>query len=352
MIETGDSLQSGTDVSNDAIKPALNDQSDNISGEITATEVKRAAVLMPNWLSEFIIALSVVTRKSADSAFDFSLIVPERLMSLSKAISPLPVIQYSRKNNLQFLDSAALVKEAAIDKMYILPHSFSSAYFAFKTGVPYCRGINAEQRNKFLTENISSDIVTFKEHLSREYSVVMEVPFAETSSWTGAAISSHPNYCGSVVLCTGAGEITRRWTGFEELVKLWPDQNFVLLGDDDDVRSAKNVGRMLPHRVVNLTGKTTLDEAASIIAGASVVIANDTGLMQLSGFLGTPVVGIFGGSSPSWRYPLGKNVRVIKSADSDCRFCFKRECAKKDFRCLTSILPEDIIGAAMEIKRK
>lgn len=330
----------------------LDNEAGRDSTPVIETTAVHAAVLMPNWLSEFIIALWVVTRKAEDQAFKFTLIVPERFVALCRAISPLPVIQYSRKNNLQFFDSAARVKDAKFEKIFLLPHSFSSALFAFKTGIPNCRGINAEQRNKFLTESISSEIITFKEHLSREYSVVMDVPYTDVSTWSGSAIDPQPNYAGSVVLCTGAGEPTKRWQGFEELVKLWSDQHFVLLGDDDDVESAKNVGRMLPHRVVNLTGRTTLDEAAAIIAGASVVIANDSGLMQLAGFLGTPVVAIFGGSSPLWRRPLGPNARIVKSSDADCRFCFKKECAKKDFRCLTSILPVDIIGAAMEIMRK
>jgi len=315
-------------------------------------EIRRVAVLMPNWLSEFIIALSVVTRKATASKYEFSLIVPERFVALCKKLSPLPVIPYNRKNSLQFLDSAALVKEASIDKLFLLPHSFSSAYFAFKTGVPICRGISAEQRNQFLTENVSSEVVTKTQHLSKEYSAVLETDYEEPSLWPGVSIEPHPHYAGYVVLCPGSGEVTRRWTGFEELVKLWPDQNFAILGDDADVKAARPVGRRLPHRVINLTGQTTLDDAAEIIAGASVVIANDSGLMQIAGYLGTPVVAIFGGSSPAWRKPLGSSARVITSSDSPCQFCFKRECARHNFDCLESVLPEDVIAPAMDIMRK
>lgn len=314
--------------------------------------IKKNAVLMPNWISEFILALSVVTRKAGDSDHEITLIVPEHLIPLCKLLSALPLIPYSRNNSLHFLDSAAIVKEAAFDKLYLLPHSFSSAWFGYKTGVPGCRGIGAEQRKQFLTESISSEISSKEKHLTSEYSIVLETEYIDPSSWPGITIDGHAHFCGSVVLCPGSGEITRRWTGFEDLVKIWPDQNFILIGDENDVEASKNVGLRLPHRVVNLTGKTSLDESAAIISTASVVISNDSGLMQLAGYLGTPVVGIFGGSSPLWRRPLGEAVRIVTSPVSPCRYCFKKECAKKNFQCMSTILPENVISAAMEIMRR
>ena len=312
---------------------------------------QKKAVLMPNWLSEFVLALSVVTRYARDADHEITLIVPEKFMSLCRLLSALPVIPYSRKNSLHFLDSAAIVKESAFDKLYLLPHSFSSAWFGYKTGVPCCRGVSAEQRNQFLTENVSPEIISKENHLTNEYSIVLETEYIEPSSWPGVAIDKHDHYFGSVVICPGSGEVTRRWTGFEELVKLWPDQHFVLLGDDNDIEAAKNIGRRLPHRVENLTGKTSLDEAAAIISGASVVLSNDSGLMQIAGYIGTPVVGIFGGSSPLWRRPLGDAVRTITSSESLCQFCYKRECAKKNFQCMSTIMPENVISTAMEIMR-
>jgi heptosyltransferase II len=327
---------------------------DTLAGDLDARKkyVKKYAVLMPNWLSEFILALSVVARKANDSDHEITLIVPERLIPLCRLLSAIPILPYNRKNSLHFLDSAAIVKEADFDKLYLLPHSFSSAWFGFKTGVPCCRGIGAEQRNHFLTENISSDIISKEDHLTNEYSIVLETQYVDPSSWTGITIDNRSHYVGSVVLCPGSGELTRRWNGFDELVKLWPDQHFILLGDDNDIETSKNVGRRLPHRVVNLTGKTSLVEAASIISAASVVIANDSGLMQLAGYVGTPVVGIFGGSSPQWRRPLGEAVRVVTSSDSPCMFCFKKECAKKNYKCMSTIFPEHVISAAMEIMRQ
>jgi heptosyltransferase-1 len=48
-----------------------------------------------------------------------------------------------------------------------------------------------------------------------------------------------------------------------------------------------------------------LDEVAALIAGATVVVGVDTGLLHVAGALGVPLVGIFVGSEPGLTGPLG-----------------------------------------------
>ena len=48
-----------------------------------------------------------------------------------------------------------------------------------------------------------------------------------------------------------------------------------------------------------------LDQVAALIAGASVVIGVDTGLLHVAAALGVPLVGIFVGSEPGLTGPLG-----------------------------------------------
>ena len=48
-----------------------------------------------------------------------------------------------------------------------------------------------------------------------------------------------------------------------------------------------------------------LDQVAALIAGASVVVGVDTGLLHVAAALGVPLVGIFVGSEPGLTGPLG-----------------------------------------------
>ncbi len=334
---------------NENIKVCAYDDQQNLI-EYTSVS-KKVAVLMPNWISEFILALSVVARKIGETDDEITLIVPEHLVALCKSLSTLPVIPYSRKNSIQFLDSVSIVKEKSFDKLYILPHSFSSAWFGAKTGIPKSRGISAEQRSHFLTEGIPSEIVSKNEHLTKEYSLVLETSYVEPSFWPGITVDVDKHFYGTVVLCPGADKPSCCWDGFEGLVKLWPDQHFVILGEDEDYDLSKNIGKRLPHRVVNLVGKTSISERLSILAGASVVIANDNGLLQIAGYLGTPVVGIFGGTTPIWKQPLGGSAYIVTSLIAQCRFCNKRECTKKKYECLSTIFPQNVISSALAIMR-
>ncbi len=49
-----------------------------------------------------------------------------------------------------------------------------------------------------------------------------------------------------------------------------------------------------------------LDAVARLIAGASLVVGVDTGLLHLAGALGVPLVGIFVGSEPGLTGPIGQ----------------------------------------------
>ncbi len=96
---------------------------------------------MPNWIGDLILGLSVVLRKSdpggaGNGAVEpISLIVPERLAGLAGVLCDLPVIPYRRKSRREFFVSAREVAAHSFEKLYLLPHSFSSALFAFLTRI-------------------------------------------------------------------------------------------------------------------------------------------------------------------------------------------------------------------------
>lgn len=308
------------------------------------------AIHMPNWIGDFVLALSVVTRKAGESGDVITLIVPEHLCGLCRTLSTFPIIEYKRKKRTEIIESADIIKQNSFVKLYILPHSFSSAWFGFRTGIYSRRGVSAEQRGAFLTETVPSDCVAKTDHQTREYSEVLETKYEAPSSWPGLSLDIHQEYAGSVVLCPGSADSSRRWTGYDQLIKLWPEQRFILLGDARDKEFAREVGRRLPHRVINLTGETSLEETVQILAGASVVISNDSGLMHIAGFIGAPVVGIFGATSPEKRRPLGPNVKV-HIPEVTCSPCYQRGCYMDNYLCMATITPEQVQRSAKEIMR-
>jgi len=313
---------------------------------------KKIAVLMPNWVGDFVMALSVVERKAKQPESSVVLIVPEKLSGLGKLLSPLPQIEYKRGNRKDFLNSVSEIKKASFDAFYLFPHSFSSAWFAFRAGVPLRRGISSELRGFLLTDRLPGRLANRNEHFTKEYSSVLDVPYVSPEEWKGdLRIEADPKYSGAVVLCPGAAYgPAKQWPEFNVLVRLMHDSKIVILGDKRDKEVSSKIARHMLHKVTDLCGETTLEEVVSIIAGASVVVSNDSGLMHVAGYLGTPVVGIFGSTTPEWTRPLGAKVRIA-SVYEKCSPCFERACPEKHYSCLKKITAESVMELVSEIRR-
>jgi lipopolysaccharide heptosyltransferase II len=111
-----------------------------------------------------------------------------------------------------------------------------------------------------------------------------------------------------------AAEVRRRY-GLE----------IVLLGDRRDVSFAEEVVAYSGLRATNYVGKTSLREAVGILSRARIAIGPDTGLMHLSAAVGTPVVSLWGATSPIRTGPYGYESLVIQGRAA-CSPCYLRRC--------------------------
>ena len=96
-------------------------------------------------------------------------------------------------------------------------------------------------------------------------------------------------------------------------------------------------------RVMNLAGKTSMEEFMGILSTVDLLVTNDSGPMHLAAALDRPLVAIFGSTDPIRTGPYAVGEFVYKKAS--CSPCFLRECPI-DFRCMHSIELEDLMGAA------
>ena len=117
----------------------------------------------------------------------------------------------------------------------------------------------------------------------------------------------------------------------------------VLLGGKEDAAKGDEIKKQAVNKVVlNAAGKLSLDQSASIIRQAAVVLTNDTGLMHIAAAFQKPIVSFWGNTVPEFgMYPylpgLENHSFISEVKGLKCRPCSKlgfRKCPKKHFRCM------------------
>jgi lipopolysaccharide heptosyltransferase II len=100
-------------------------------------------------------------------------------------------------------------------------------------------------------------------------------------------------------------------------------------------------------RAGSLGGRLSLAELAGVIAGASLLLTNNTGPSHMAAALGTPVVTLYALTNPQhtpWAVPS----RVLFQ-DVPCRFCYKSICPEGHHGCLEGVGADEVVRAAREL---
>jgi heptosyltransferase-2 len=116
-----------------------------------------------------------------------------------------------------------------------------------------------------------------------------------------------------------------------------------ILGSDRDHRVGQLIADLAgaDSDVHNLCGRTQLVDAVDLIADARVAVTNDSGLMHVAAAVNTPLVALYGSSTPQHTPPLADRAAILYLGIS-CAPCFKRECPLGHTRCLHDISPQQV----------
>lgn len=124
-----------------------------------------------------------------------------------------------------------------------------------------------------------------------------------------------------------------------------------LIGGPADADKAERVVAMNDDREIeNCCGKYNIEQSASLLKQAKVVITPDTGMMHISAAFNKPIISVWGNTTPSFgMYPyMPKNkelVHLVEVENLKCRPCSKigySQCPKKHFNCIENIDSNEI----------
>ncbi len=136
------------------------------------------------------------------------------------------------------------------------------------------------------------------------------------------------------------------------------NQPVILMGGTEDFERAEAIRKDMKHIVFNGCGDFTINQSASVLKKAAVVISNDTGIMHIAAALKKKLVSLWGNTIPEFgMYPyypddLQDYYRILEVKGLSCRPCSKigfDKCPKEHFRCMYNISEQAIIKALKEL---
>ncbi|OLT00391.1 hypothetical protein BJF90_35560 [Pseudonocardia sp. CNS-004] len=97
---------------------------------------------------------------------------------------------------------------------------------------------------------------------------------------------------------------------------------------------------------LDLGGRTDLARLSGVLAGASALVAGNTGAAHLAAAVGTPVVSLFAPVVPPVRWRPHRVPHVLLGdQDAPCRGSRARECPVPGHPCLSRVAPEEVVAA-------
>ncbi|ADC63518.1 glycosyltransferase family 9 protein [Allochromatium vinosum] len=123
----------------------------------------------------------------------------------------------------------------------------------------------------------------------------------------------------------------------------------VLLGGPGDREAARRIADAADDQLIDLTGQTSLTEAAALIDRAALLIGVDTGLSHMGIAFDTPSLLLFGSTCPYLDTTRAK-ARVLHHA-LPCSPCKRRPICDGRFDCMRAIEADEILRAADEVLR-
>ena len=324
-----------------------------------------AAILirMPNWLGDLLMATGFV--RAVLKRFPAARV--DLIVRAGFEVLPLPhrgrVWSHDKRVQGPGAFGAGLRGEG-FTHFFVLPPSLSSAWMAWRSRIPWRIGYAGEGRSLLLRPARRTAHAPRSVHLSQEYLDLLQPWLLARSGEYPAGLEPPPGWMKAhlpqpvrqgpsyVVLAPGAEYGP---------AKQWPPGHYrrtaealsgagwrvVAAGLPKDRPLGEELTAGLPG-ALNLCGETDLPALTALLAGARLVISNDSGAMHLAAAAGVPQIALFGSTNSTWTAPLNPRA-VLLSRNEPCAPCYRRTCPLGHRRCLNELAPELVSARALEM---
>lgn len=270
---------------------------------------------------------------------------------------------------------AAQLRRRGFGRAVLFQNAFDAALIAFLAGIPERAGYSRDARRALLTKAVHFDkYAAGLHHIGYYLSLLERAGFVVKSSrprpWIYLSLEerlvARKELAGLrrpvVGINPGAAYgSSKRWLPerFAEVAKRVVDElggSVVIFGGPSeteiagDILKAIGTGNVDAEGVKTMAGRTGLRDLIGLLSEVDVLVTNDSGPMHIGYAVGTPVVAVFGSTSPELTGPVGFGDVVI-SKSVDCAPCFERTCKKGDMKCMDLVTPEEVFDAVKQTVR-
>jgi len=117
----------------------------------------------------------------------------------------------------------------------------------------------------------------------------------------------------------------------------------ILLGGKTEFDEGEKILSLSKGNVLNYAGKVSLNQSASLVRDANVVLTNDTGLMHIAAAFKKKILSFWGNTVPEFGmvpYQSDPASKILEIENLKCRPCSKlghHKCPKKHFKCMRNL---------------
>ena len=333
-------------------------------------------IIAPSWVGDMVMAQSlfkVLKAQDAERAIDvlapgWTRALLQRMPEVREAID-MPLGHGEVKLLTRHRLGVAL-RARHYQQAIVLPNSLKSALVPFWARIPLRSGYVGEMRQWLLNDCRRLDkqrlVMTVQRFIALALPDGAALPeplpspvLLTDKQNTHAALLQldlDPAAEPVLALCPGAEfGSAKKWPEayYAALALEWLSQGWQvwLFGSANDEPVCDSINAQAHGRCENLAGRTRLEDAIDLLAIASFVVSNDSGLMHIGAALQRPMVAIYGSSDPCFTPPLSETAQVERLG-LDCSPCFQRECPLGHLNCLNELMPTRIIAAMQEVMRR
>ncbi|MPM44676.1 ADP-heptose--LPS heptosyltransferase 2 [bioreactor metagenome] len=279
-------------------------------------------------------------------------------------------VKSKQRGLVKVLDIIRLLRSRRVKKAYLFDGKLRGAFLSKLAGIPVVVGPVRNDRHKYAAwfidekrlidgglhralyylkivdpERDQTDLLTMSEPTTQDQTVVEEL-LSSIDYKTDEKL---------ICLCTRGTFPLKDWPQqyFIELIEQLNRKyqaKVIIIGAPNDKDYVDGIIAQLASKAYNFAGRTSLRELWLLLSKSSLFITVDTGAMHIGSTTGTPMIAMFGCTTPNIYGPVQSNEKtIVLYRNYSCSPCSRKPNECEQHQCLKDISVEEVLQLSQEL---